>query len=423
MANIPPGESLASPTGTSGRSEVSEDDEDVAMETDSSGRFSRYNHTVGKGRFKRVYKGFDEKQGIDIAWSKIQREANQLDEDQIHQIAAEMSIGVDLDHPNVIRCFKCWADKEQNCVNLITEYFTSGNLREYRSQHKHLELKAVKKWGKQILQGLSYLHDKIPPIVHGDLRCDKIYINGHSGEIKIGDLGLATLLPRRFSPGVLPDGVNKENQYTQHVDIFAFGLCLLELATLKRLDSNNCQIWPELLASVTHEDARKLMLRCLDPQGVYPSPAQLLQDPFFIRKLQPSDSQKKLVDGGVPDLGRTSSSIPVTRPSIDTDGPPESITCAAGTVRGEDYNFHFTGKIKDNKLYVRLHLEYEGDDEQQLSTGGKKTIDFTYDPDGDTPEAIAKEIGDEFDLSSTDRDICAAALKEWLAKETPDSSR
>ena len=246
-------------------------------------RFSRYNHTVGKGRFKRVYKGFDEKQGIDIAWSKIQREANQLDHDQIHQIAAEMSIGVDLDHPNVIRCFKCWADKEQNCVNLITEYFTSGNLREFRSQHKHLELKAVKKWGKQILQGLSYLHDKSPPIVHGDLRCDKIYINGHSGEIKIGDLGLATLLPRRFSPGVLPDGVNKENQYTQHVDIFAFGLCLLELATLRRLDSNNCQIWPELLASVTHEDAKGLILRCLDPQGVYPSAAQLLLDPFFSR--------------------------------------------------------------------------------------------------------------------------------------------
>ena len=140
------------------------------------------------------------------------------------------------------------------------------------------------------------------------------------------------------------------------------------------------------------------------------------------RKLQPSDSQKKLVDGA-PDLGRTSSSIPVPRPSIDTDQPPESIICAAGTVRGEDYNFHFTGKIKENILYVRLHLEYEGDDEQQLSTGGKKTIDFTYDPDGDTPEAIAKEIGDEFSLSSTDRDICAAALKEWLAKETPDSAR
>lgn len=246
-------------------------------------RFSRYNHTVGTGRFKRVYKGFDEKAGIDIAWSKIQREANQLNHNQIHQIAAEMGIGVDLDHPNVIRCFKCWADSEQNCVNLITEYFTSGNLRDYRQRHKHLELKAVKKWGKQILQGLSYLHEKSPPIVHGDLRCDKIYINGHSGEIKIGDLGLATLLPRRFSPETLPDSVNKENQYTQDVDIFAFGLCLLELSTMKRLDSNNCQIWSDLLNSVQNEDAKKLVLRCLDPPGQYPTAAELLLDPFFTR--------------------------------------------------------------------------------------------------------------------------------------------
>ncbi len=65
----------------------------------------------------------------------------------------------------------------------------------------------------------------------------QIYINGHSGDVKIGDLGLATLLPRRFAPEALPDGVNKENQYTKHVDIFAFGLCVLELATLKKLES------------------------------------------------------------------------------------------------------------------------------------------------------------------------------------------
>lgn len=140
---------------------------------------------------------------------------------------------------------------------------------------------------------------------------------------------------------------------------------------------------------------------------------------FFLcrRVLLPSDSSKQL---GAPDLARSSGGLQPVRPSIDGEAA-EAITCAAGTVRGEDYSFHFTGKIKDGKLHVRLHLEYEGD-ELQL-TGGKKTIDFTYDPDGDTPEAIAKEIGDEFELSSTDRDICAAALKEWLAKESPDSAR
>ena len=60
---------------------------------------------------------------------------------------------------------------------------------------------AVRKWARQILLGLEYLHNKEPTVVHGDLRCDKIYINGHSGEIKISDLGLATLQARRFAPG------------------------------------------------------------------------------------------------------------------------------------------------------------------------------------------------------------------------------
>ena len=159
---------------------------------------------VGTGRFKHVFRGFDEKQGIDVAWSKILQHSSphfDLDEEQMRKIAAEMRIGLQLDHPNIIRCYKCWQDDQAHCINLVTEYFTSGNLRDYRQRHKHLELKAVRKWARQILAGLEYLHLKQPPIIHGDLRCDKIYVNGHSGEIKIGDLGLATLLPRRFEPG------------------------------------------------------------------------------------------------------------------------------------------------------------------------------------------------------------------------------
>ena len=50
---------------------MQDDDDDVVEERDPSGRFARYDQKVGKGRFKCVYKGFDEKQGIDIAWSKV----------------------------------------------------------------------------------------------------------------------------------------------------------------------------------------------------------------------------------------------------------------------------------------------------------------------------------------------------------------
>ena len=34
-----------------------------------------------------------------------------------------------------------------------------------------------------------------------------------------------------------------------------------------------------------------------------------------------------------------------------------------GTVSGEDYHFRFSGKIRDGKLFFRLKMEYEGDEE------------------------------------------------------------
>ena len=39
MANMSSGDNLASPVGTSGRSEASEDDEDITLETDPGGRW------------------------------------------------------------------------------------------------------------------------------------------------------------------------------------------------------------------------------------------------------------------------------------------------------------------------------------------------------------------------------------------------
>jgi WNK lysine deficient protein kinase len=61
-------------------------------------------------------------------------------------------------------------------------------------------LKIVKRWARQILKGLAYLHSYDPPIIHRDIKvkfhlmqCDNIFINGATGEVKIGDMGTAKM--------------------------------------------------------------------------------------------------------------------------------------------------------------------------------------------------------------------------------------
>lgn len=53
-------------------------------------------------------------------------------------------------------------------------------------------MKVLKSWARQILSGLVYLHEQTPTIIHRDLKCENIFINGANGEVKIADLGVAT---------------------------------------------------------------------------------------------------------------------------------------------------------------------------------------------------------------------------------------
>jgi WNK lysine deficient protein kinase len=392
----------------------------------------------------------------------------------MHRAVEEMSAGLGLEHPHVIKSFQCWEDTQAGCINMVTEFFTSGNLREYRRKHKSLDIKAMKKWARQILQGLAYLHQQNPPVVHGDLRPDKIYINGHSGEIKIGDLGLAVLVPKRFAPGVMPEG-DLTNQYTRAVDIFAFGLVMLELVTMKKLDKDTCTVWSSLLDTILDPGANSFIGKCLAPVEERPSALELLKDPFLqVQKppQPPGGSASGGMSGGGGQGGGNiggqgggnsgrDSADGVGRHFSDGNSPPngnlqshqggngngggggvdsrrstedqQRAECEAGSVRGEDYLFQFTGKIRDGKLHFRLNMHYEGEDgdddnnpnsrAEDTSMRTSKTIDFVYDPEVDTPDEIAAEISSEFDLSPTDRDICAAALKEWLAEEGPDPQR
>ncbi|KAG8642966.1 hypothetical protein MANES_12G151550v8 [Manihot esculenta] len=228
-------------------------DPDV-LEVDPTGRYIRYEEVLGKGAFKTVYKAFDEVNGLEVAWNQVRIDEVLQSPEDLERLYSEVHLLKSLKHNNIVKFYNSWIDDKNKTVNIITELFTSGNLRQYRKKHRNVDLKALKSWARQILMGLSYLHSHKPPIIHRDLKCDNIFINGNQGEVKIGDLGLATVMEQANAKSVIgtPEFMAPElydEDYNELADIYSFGMCMLEMVTLEYPYSecrNSAQIYKKV---------------------------------------------------------------------------------------------------------------------------------------------------------------------------------
>ncbi|RZF44253.1 hypothetical protein LSTR_LSTR003893 [Laodelphax striatellus] len=214
----------------------SEDDEEKAVGVSPDGRFLKFEEEIGRGSFKTVYKGLDTQTGVAVAWCELQEKKLNKSERQRFREEAEMLKG--LQHTNIVRFYDYWEVTltKRKYIVLVTELMTSGTLKTYLRRFKKINPKVLKSWCRQILKGLSFLHSRSPPIIHRDLKCDNIFITGTTGSVKIGDLGLATLKNRSFAKSVIgtPEFMAPEmyeEHYDESVDVYAFGMCMLEMAT------------------------------------------------------------------------------------------------------------------------------------------------------------------------------------------------
>ena len=78
---------------------------------------------------------------------------------------------------------------------------------------KVVKEKILKNWCHQILSGLKFLHTRNPAIIHRDLKCDNIFINGTTGMLKVGDLGLATFKKTSFAKSVIGEHKYESNDF------------------------------------------------------------------------------------------------------------------------------------------------------------------------------------------------------------------
>uniref|UniRef100_A0A667YWD9 Protein kinase domain-containing protein n=1 Tax=Myripristis murdjan TaxID=586833 RepID=A0A667YWD9_9TELE len=254
-----------------------EEAETKAVGTSPDGRFLKFDIEIGRGSFKTVYKGLDTETTVEVAWCELQDRKLSKSERQRFKEEAGMLKG--LQHPNIVRFYDSWEgpSKGRKCIVLVTELMTSGTLKTYLKRFKVMKIKVLRSWCRQILKGLHFLHTRAPPIIHRDLKCDNIFITGPTGSVKIGDLGLATLKRASFAKSVIgtPEFMAPEmyeEKYDESVDVYAFGMCMLEMAT-SEYPYSECQNAAQIYRRVTSvslllQPPTSLLLSCPHPSSL-----------------------------------------------------------------------------------------------------------------------------------------------------------
>ncbi|KAK8365236.1 hypothetical protein V6Z12_A02G039200 [Gossypium hirsutum] len=356
------------------------------VEVDPTGRYGRYNEILGKGSSKTVYKAFDEYEGIEVAWNQV----------KLHDLLQSSD------------------DLERN-INFVTEMFTSGTLRQYRLKHSKVNIRAVKHWCRQILKGLMYLHSRDPPVIHRDLKCDNIFINGNQGEVKIGDLGLAAILRKSHAarcvgtPEFMAPEVYEE-EYNELVDIYSFGMCILEMVTFEYPYSectHPAQIYkkvvlgkkPEALYKVKDPEVREFIEKCLATVSHRLTAMELLRDPF----LQIDDYGNYLGYGHESNIGYNSHEYETSELDLE-DG------------HLGDVDLIIKGKRRDDDgLFLRLRI---ADKEGRI-----RNIYFPFDIESDTALSVATEMVSELDITDQDVTKIADMIDGEIASLVPEWKR
>lgn len=389
-------------------------------EVDPTRRYMRYNEVLGRGAFKTVYKAFDEAEGIEVAWNQVNIDEVMQCPDNLDRLFSEVHLLKSLKHENVMKFYNYWVDDQKKTINVITELFTSGSLRHYRRKHPRVDLKAIKNWARQILHGLDYLHSHQPPVIHRDLKCDNIFVNGNHGEVKIGDLGLATIMqtPKARSVIGTPEFMAPElydENYDELVDIYSFGMCMLEMFTLEYPYSeckNPAQIFkkvskgvkPAALSKIVNPEVKRFIEKCLAPASERLSAKDLLQDPFLC-----SNNANGFVGTTITSLTPKAVEISLDSLHMDVDAR-ESMSASSGKknvlVAPHTSVLEFTRTNRNTEL----NLKGEKLDDSSVSLvlriadlcGQARNIHFLFYLESDTAMSVAAEMVEQLELADCD---------------------
>ncbi|KAG6494010.1 receptor-like protein kinase HSL1 [Zingiber officinale] len=207
-------------------------------------------NAIGSGGAGQVYKvALGNRAGEVVAVKKIwntKRLSNKLEK----SFLAEVEILGSIRHKNIVRLLCCISSADSKL--LVYEFMENQSLDKWLHGNR-----GPLDWPRRLdiaigaARGLSYMHHQcLPPVIHRDVKSSNILLDPDF-DARIADFGLARLLVRPGEPetvsiiagsfGYMAPECGYSRRLNEKVDVFSFGVVLLELTTGREANNDGAE--------------------------------------------------------------------------------------------------------------------------------------------------------------------------------------
>eukprot|EP00960_Hanusia_phi_P044258 756543-Hanusia_phi.AAC.1 len=193
---------------------------------------------IGSGSFGKVYLGMNLDSGeIFVVKQVMFMQKDKQDAEDVLQLEAEIALLGTLNHPNIVKYLGTERNNITNELSIFLEHMPGGSVAELVSRFGKLDESVIRKYTREVLEGLTYLHDK--GIIHRDIKGQNILVDNR-GVCKLADFGASRYLQSADSaanlsfkgtPVFMSPEVIMEQRYSKKSDIWSVGCTVLQMAT------------------------------------------------------------------------------------------------------------------------------------------------------------------------------------------------
>jgi CheY-like chemotaxis protein len=258
------------------------------------GRFARTENIVGSSRWKLAYEAFDRARGMRVAYCIINPAGAKHEMDRIMKAIETIRR---VDHQYIVKIFDWRADRSRGEIHLVAELFAAGNIRSFLSACGSVEPRVFRKWGRDLLMAIAYLHSLDLPSLVLNVKAKNVLVHADLGAVKLDLLSVSSLVSENSRKEPIEEAKLAAPELLmghkgQSMDVYGWAMVLMEGVTGCR-PYDECTTYaklfdklakfdpPELLEKVEPRSLREVLRRLFVRPSDRPTAYELLEERTF----------------------------------------------------------------------------------------------------------------------------------------------